>query len=133
LPPALQSLIGQFSDPDYVKTWSKLTPVGSPANVEDIAAAAAFLVSEAARHITGQTLIIDGGWTPLALPLMDENSPSSTAAPKFYHQAPAPWHLEGEGIIVVYKFSKKWVETFGQLPPELMGKFKGGLGYLMLV
>jgi len=64
---------------------------------------------------------------------MDENSPSSTAAPKFYHQAPAPWHLEGEGIIVVYKFSKKWVETFGQLPPELMGKFKGGLGYLMLV
>jgi NAD(P)-dependent dehydrogenase (short-subunit alcohol dehydrogenase family) len=55
-----------ISDPDYVKTWSKLTPVGSPANVEDIAAAAAFLVSDAAKHITGQTLIIDGGWTAVS-------------------------------------------------------------------
>lgn len=34
---------------------------------------------------------------------------------------------------MVYKFSKKWVEDFGQLPPKLVGKFKGGLGYLMLV
>jgi len=55
-----------ISDPEYVKTWSKLTPIGSPANVGDIAAAAAFLVSDAARHITGQTLIIDGGWTAVS-------------------------------------------------------------------
>ena len=55
-----------ISDPAYVKTWSKITPIGSPAKAEDIAAAAAFLVSDAAKHITGQTLIIDGGWTAVS-------------------------------------------------------------------
>lgn len=50
-------------DPDYEKTWSKITPMGRPASVTDIADAALFLVSEKARHITGQSLIIDGGWT----------------------------------------------------------------------
>ncbi|MBC6367237.1 SDR family NAD(P)-dependent oxidoreductase [Algoriphagus sp. AK58] len=54
------------SDPDYAKTWSKLTPLGRPASPEDIAEAAAFLLSDAARHITGQTLIIDGGWTSIS-------------------------------------------------------------------
>lgn len=48
-------------DPDYESTWSKITPLGRPAAVQDIANAAAFLVSDEARHITGQTLIIDIG------------------------------------------------------------------------
>lgn len=54
------------SDPNYVSTWSKLTPLGRPANTMDIAEAAAFLLSDAARHITGQTLIVDGGWTSIS-------------------------------------------------------------------
>jgi len=54
------------SDPDYAKTWSKLTPLGKPASTSDIAEAAAFLLSDSARHITGQTLIIDGGWTSIS-------------------------------------------------------------------
>lgn len=54
------------SDPDYASTWSKLTPLGRPARPEDIAEAAAFLLSDAAKHITGQTLIIDGGWTSIS-------------------------------------------------------------------
>lgn len=54
------------SDPDYAKTWSNLTPLGRPASTVDIAEAAAFLLSEAARHITGQTLIVDGGWTAVS-------------------------------------------------------------------
>jgi NAD(P)-dependent dehydrogenase (short-subunit alcohol dehydrogenase family) len=54
------------SDPNYVSTWSKLTPLGRPANTTDIAEAAAFLLSDAARHITGQTLIVDGGWTSIS-------------------------------------------------------------------
>ncbi len=53
-------------DPDYEKTWSKITPMGRPANVGDIAEAVAFLVSDAARHITGQNLVIDGGWTSIS-------------------------------------------------------------------
>ena len=52
-----------LNDPEYEAVWSKITPMGRPANVSDIAGAALFLVSEKARHITGQSLIIDGGWT----------------------------------------------------------------------
>lgn len=55
-----------ISDPEYVNTWSKLTPLGRPAFTTDIAEAAAFLLSDAARHITGQTLIVDGGWTAIS-------------------------------------------------------------------
>jgi len=47
--------------------------------------------------------------------------------------APPPWKLSGEGILILYKFSKDWVKKFGQLPDDLSGKFKGGLGYVMLV
>ncbi|MEY2705692.1 MAG: hypothetical protein RL407_1754 [Bacteroidota bacterium] len=54
------------SDPAYASTWSKITPLGRPAFPEDIAEAASFLLSDAARHITGQTLIIDGGWTAIS-------------------------------------------------------------------
>jgi glucose 1-dehydrogenase len=53
-------------DPDYAATWSAITPMGRPATTADIAHAAAFLVSEKAAHITGQTLIIDGGWTAVS-------------------------------------------------------------------
>ena len=53
-------------DSSYESTWSKLTPLGRPASPEDIAAAAAFLVSDEAKHITGQTLIVDGGWTSIS-------------------------------------------------------------------
>ncbi|WP_373396860.1 SDR family NAD(P)-dependent oxidoreductase [Algoriphagus halophilus] len=53
-------------DPDYEATWSKLTPLGKPASPEDIADAAGFLVSDASRHITGQTLVVDGGWTSIS-------------------------------------------------------------------
>lgn len=54
------------SDPNYVSTWSRLTPLGRPANTTDIAEAAVFLLSDAARHITGQSLIIDGGWSSIS-------------------------------------------------------------------
>jgi glucose 1-dehydrogenase len=55
-----------LSDAGFESTWSKITPMGRPASVEDIAYAALFLVSEGAKHITGQTLIIDGGWTSVS-------------------------------------------------------------------
>jgi glucose 1-dehydrogenase len=52
-----------LDDPDYAAIWSGLTPMGRPASVADIAGTALFLVSDKARHITGQSLIVDGGWT----------------------------------------------------------------------
>jgi NAD(P)-dependent dehydrogenase (short-subunit alcohol dehydrogenase family) len=53
-------------DAEYERTWSSLTPMGRPAGVADIAEAALFLVSPQARHITGQTLVVDGGWTAVS-------------------------------------------------------------------
>lgn len=51
------------ADATYEETWSKLTPMGRPATPADIAQAVLFLAGPGARHITGQTLIVDGGWT----------------------------------------------------------------------
>lgn len=53
-------------DPDYEAHWSHVTPTRRPAQPSDIANAALFLVSPAARQITGQTLIVDGGWTHIS-------------------------------------------------------------------
>ena len=55
-------------DTQYEKTWSRITPMGRAANVEDISNAALFMVSPASRHITGQSLIVDGGWTSVSPP-----------------------------------------------------------------
>ncbi len=59
-------------EPHYAETWSALTPLGKPATTNDIAHAVLFLVSPHAGHITGQTLIVDGGWTAVS-PYPDEN------------------------------------------------------------
>ena len=57
-----------LDDPHYEDTWSKLTPMGRPARVTDISRAALFMVSDDARHITGQNLMVDGGWTCVSPP-----------------------------------------------------------------
>lgn len=55
-----------LSDQEYEATWSRITPMGRPAYATDIANAAVFLVSPLAAHITGQSLVIDGGWTSVS-------------------------------------------------------------------
>ncbi len=50
-------------EPDYEGTWGKLTPMGRVGTPEDVANACLFLLSDQASHITGQTLVVDGGWT----------------------------------------------------------------------
>jgi glucose 1-dehydrogenase len=55
-----------LDDKDYEKTWSRITPIGKPASTIDIANAALFFVSPDSKHITGQSLIIDGGWTSVS-------------------------------------------------------------------
>ena len=61
--------------------------------------------------------------------------PETTLHPNLHLvlEAPAPWELKGEGIILIFKFNKEWVEEQGHLPKALKGKFRGGLGYVMLV
>lgn len=55
-----------LNDEAYEKVWSEITPLGRPATTQDIADAVLFLVSDKARHITGQCLVIDGGWTSVS-------------------------------------------------------------------
>ncbi len=55
-----------LEDAAYEKTWSTITPMGCAATTKNIADAMLFLVSDNARHITGQTLIVDGGWTAIS-------------------------------------------------------------------
>jgi NAD(P)-dependent dehydrogenase (short-subunit alcohol dehydrogenase family) len=55
-----------MEDPDYQKTWAELTPMGRAGTVKDVAHAAVFLVSEEGRHITGQNLVVDGGWSAIS-------------------------------------------------------------------
>jgi len=57
-------------DPTYARVWSAITPMGRPALREDIAHAALFLLSPLSGHITGQSLVVDGGWTSVS-PLPD--------------------------------------------------------------
>jgi len=55
-----------LEDAGYQKTWARITPMGRAATVEDVANAVLFLVSPDARHITGQNLVVDGGWTAVS-------------------------------------------------------------------
>jgi glucose 1-dehydrogenase len=43
--------------------WNKITPMHKVAKVQDIADLVCFLVSGKAKHITGQSIVVDGGWT----------------------------------------------------------------------
>jgi glucose 1-dehydrogenase len=51
---------------DYERVWSEITPMGRPAYVSDIANTVLFLVSDEAKQITGQSIVIDGGWSAVS-------------------------------------------------------------------
>jgi len=53
-------------EPDYAEVWGELMPTGRACTPEDIANAALFLVSPKAGQITGQSLIVDGGWSSVS-------------------------------------------------------------------
>ncbi len=63
-PGAIENERTQRESPDYGTTWGALTPLGRVGTEHDVAATVAYLVSDAASFITGQTLFVDGGlWT----------------------------------------------------------------------
>lgn len=50
-------------NPIFVNNYSKLTPLNRMGNADEIAPGVIFLISEEASYITGQTLVVDGGFT----------------------------------------------------------------------
>ncbi len=46
---------------DYAGQWSKLTPMGRVGYPRDVAEAVAFLCTDGAEFVSGQTLMVDGG------------------------------------------------------------------------
>lgn len=50
-------------NPDFVKRYEERVPMKRMGSPDDIAPVACFLVSDGAKYITGQNIIVDGGWT----------------------------------------------------------------------
>jgi len=44
-----------------------------------------------------------------------------------------PWKLTGNGYIFIFNFPRQFVEKYGFIPDYLKGKYRGGLGAVMLV
>jgi len=47
----------------FIKKYSEKVPLGRKAEVSEVASAVVFLASDDSSYITGQNIIIDGGWT----------------------------------------------------------------------
>jgi NAD(P)-dependent dehydrogenase (short-subunit alcohol dehydrogenase family) len=49
--------------PTFVKQYNHKVPMKRMGNPDDISPAVSFLLSDEAKYITGQNIIVDGGWT----------------------------------------------------------------------
>jgi NAD(P)-dependent dehydrogenase (short-subunit alcohol dehydrogenase family) len=48
---------------EFVENYKRLTPLGRFANDDDIKGPVVFMASDASAFVTGQNLLVDGGWT----------------------------------------------------------------------
>lgn len=55
-----------LDDPDYEKHWQAVIPTKTTVYPADIAHTALFLLAPSASNITGQTIIVDGGWSSIS-------------------------------------------------------------------
>ncbi len=51
--------------PSFIKRYEAKVPMRRLGNPDDIAPAVSFLLSDDAKYITGQNLLVDGGWTTI--------------------------------------------------------------------
>ena len=61
-PGAIMTDMNVHFTPEKVAQFSPQIPLGRIGDPEDIGDAAVFLCSDAARYITGSTLVVDGGY-----------------------------------------------------------------------
>ena len=52
-----------FDDPEMGGVWIAAIPMKRPGEPEELGPAAVFLASEASSYVTGETIVIDGGYT----------------------------------------------------------------------
>jgi NAD(P)-dependent dehydrogenase (short-subunit alcohol dehydrogenase family) len=57
------AMTGHLTDPEQVSWISAHTALGRPPRADELDAALLFLVGDGASYITGQTLVVDGGWS----------------------------------------------------------------------
>jgi 2-deoxy-D-gluconate 3-dehydrogenase len=55
----------RFADPDVLHNTIRRIPMRRLATYDDLTPALIFLASEASKYMTGQVLVVDGGWTIL--------------------------------------------------------------------
>lgn len=53
---------GGFANPEWAPVWRSMTPLPKVGTPEDIGAAALYLCSPASGYVTGEVLVIDGGY-----------------------------------------------------------------------
>jgi len=54
---------GGLADPVWGPVWKQMTPMARGGTVEEVAAGALYLCSPASSYVTGEVLVIDGGYT----------------------------------------------------------------------
>ncbi|MCA9396596.1 MAG: SDR family oxidoreductase [Candidatus Omnitrophica bacterium] len=56
---------GVFNDhePEFVKNYSEKTPMNRMLNRDELMGAIVYLSSDASSYVTGQNILVDGGWT----------------------------------------------------------------------
>lgn len=52
-----------FDGDEWGPTWKSMTPMGRMGSVDEVATAALFLCSPASSYVTGEVLVVDGGYT----------------------------------------------------------------------
>lgn len=52
-----------FENPEWAPVWTSMTPMGRAGEPEEVATAALFLCAPASSYMTGEIMVIDGGYT----------------------------------------------------------------------
>jgi NAD(P)-dependent dehydrogenase (short-subunit alcohol dehydrogenase family) len=54
---------GGIDNPEWFPVWRRMTPIGRVGRPDEVASGALFLCSDASSYVTGEVMVIDGGYT----------------------------------------------------------------------